>query len=358
MSTSALDEEAERAAEAFSAILRTLRTQVSSELVSESCWDSVHEWGRGVPLDAAAMFGFEFHLSDPDPFAEPFITLRPGSLAARHYCDTAVARDPDCPQAAIVEYLESGGNEMDGRPDRARLVFLEFDRDQLPPNEQPVPGIFMKASCAAPVEGVARLVARAAGREASARALANFQGVVDAFEGGPDDVVQIGVMASRSLRALRVASQPLLPVVVPGILERVRWPGPIGSVAECLDGHRAYLPCVRIALDVADHGVLRRLGIEIMASFAGDLWSPGCEGWKPLVAGLASDGTCLPGKADGLLAWPGRDIVFWGSSCIRLHSGFSHFKLLFDAAPGSGESLIQAKAYSAAGYWPFGRPVR
>ncbi len=340
-----IEDDAERAIEAFRAVRHTLRTHVSCRLISDSCWDLIHELTDEMPFDSVAQFGLEMHVSSSDPFAEPNVRLHPGTLLAKHCCTGKI------PQvhggAAISEYLGSGNDADVFRPTRKRFVDLEFDWDQLQSTESPIPGVFMIESFSEPVEKIAGLIARTGHREANERELAKLQRVLDAFQAAPDECFQIGFMASRRPATFRLVSQPLLPSAIPDFLERVGWPGQVGSVVETLNGLGQLPLLARAAPDITEQGVTGRLGVELMVP----RFELGCRGWEPLVAKLESEGLCLPEKAMGLLAWPKTEIVFWDSSCIRLYSGFSHFKILFDTARDGSTSAMQAKAYSVTRYF-------
>ena len=346
-----VDEEV-RAAEAFSAVLHTLRKRVSGALISESCWDSIHELTGGIPFDACAMFGLELHLSDPDPFAEPNVPLKLGTLLSKHYCGEGAARIPGCSMAAIAAYLGSGNDANAVGWGRTRYGNLGFDRSQLPPNGPPIPAVSLLVAYSEPIEKAARLAACAVRQEASERELAGLRRVHDAFRAAPDDTLAVGVYPARSPRVFHLYSQPLPPEAASGILERAGWPGPAGSVAEALGSFDLRPFETRLSLEVTEQGLSRRLGVEFAPIDRADPSRLGCRGWEPLVAKLASDGICLPGKAQGLLAWPGFELVFRGPHCIRWYSGFSHFKIVFEAA-SDGAPAIRAKAYTVTAYLPF-----
>ena len=59
-------------------------------------------------------------------------------------------------------------------------------------------------------------------------------------------------------------------------------------------------------------------------------------------------GWCLPAKAAGLLAWPGRDKLFTERGPLLVHRGINHAKVSI----ADGET--SAKAYVGAGCWPIG----
>ena len=240
----------QRAAEAFEIVLQTLRKRVSGELVAESCWNSLQELTSGVPLDPGALFGLELHLRNPEPFAEPNISLRPGALLTRYFGGEEAARTPAWLKNVISACLGSG----DCAGGAAMFMDLEFDRDQLPPARPSLPGVFMPASCAEATEAAARLFALTGDREATEQELANVQRVFDAFQAAPDEQVSIGVMASRSPRAFALVSQLLSPAAVPAILERLGWCGPVGQVVETLDGLDADRYRFRVGLNATAQG--------------------------------------------------------------------------------------------------------
>ena len=212
----------------------------------------------------------------------------------------------------------------------------------------------MKARNVTPVEDVVRRLSAATGRPLPMGAIARLQDVTDAFEGGTESSVQIGIMGSRNINALRIASQAIQTHAVAGVLGRIGWPGPVQSVGRIISEYHPHIARVRVAVDVSRNGVLGRLGLELLATPKSDLWFPGCRAWTPLIRKLSQDGYCLPRKARGLLAWPGRNTLFTSACTYRIHAGFSHFKLLFSPQADRREMQITAKAYGASGYFPLG----
>ena len=54
---------------------------------------------------------------------------------------------------------------------------------------------------------------------------------------------------------------------------------------------------------------------------------------------------------DGLLAWPGRELVFRGQDTFDMLTGITHIKVSFEEREGA--AAVEAKAYPAASYLPF-----
>ena len=134
-------------------------------------------------------------------------------------------------------------------------------------------------------------------------------------------------------------------------LEELGWTGPAGEVAAFLGAVRWVFRSLRLAIGVDARGVSPRIGLELFQGEPGSLSQPGAGGWPPFLAALCEDGLCLPGKMDGLLAWPGRELVFRGRDTFGVLMGIGHVKVSFEERKGG--AAIMAKAYPAAGYLPF-----
>ena len=134
-------------------------------------------------------------------------------------------------------------------------------------------------------------------------------------------------------------------------LEGLGWTGPAGEVAAFLTRFGGLFRSLRLAIGVTAGGVSPRIGLELFQGEPGSLSEPGAGGWPPFLAALCEDGLCLPGKMDGLLAWPGRELVFGGGDTFGVLTGIAHVKVSFEARDGA--AAIEAKAYPAAGYLPF-----
>lgn len=79
--------------------------------------------------------------------------------------------------------------------------------------------------------------------------------------------------------------------------------------------------------------------------FAGADSDPGVGESAPCLAWLWADGLCLPEKMEGLLAWPGQELVLCGRHTFGLLTGLAHGEVFIENTPRG--TRREAKAYPA-----------
>ena len=65
--------EVDATSNAFAGFLGVLQRTIPDSLINAANWDPIVRWSRGLPVDPGILVGLELHLSDLEPFAEPFV---------------------------------------------------------------------------------------------------------------------------------------------------------------------------------------------------------------------------------------------------------------------------------------------
>ena len=294
------------------------------------------------------LFGFEFALDRQAPTADFCVVPERGSGLAAHYIRAGEAAPADSAWAALGRFLaQDAGDPTSFLASRDGGVILEYDVPEELPDEPSPPGIF--------------LVSRTAGEggpptlhDDPTRTVTGLWTAVDwrpcreelrevgrLYEALPDTgcVVQAGVLPGRPERALRFVIHRVDAEEIPGLLDRLRWPGSIGAVRSVLAHASDVAARVALSIDVAGRGVSRRLGLELFRPVK--LFQREHGGWLPMIDRLLDRAWCVPAKAEGLRAWPRYERLFGRSGIYLVHQAINHFKVVVE--PGR----IGAKAYAA-----------
>jgi len=339
---------------AFGAILDALSRVISPALIDDAGWANLRDAVRDLPVDPGTGFGFELRLGDTAARTDFYIALPRGSSLGDHYVRLGECAPPGSPSAVLGNCLASIETEAPW----SDILCVEFDAASDSPGAPP--GLFVRirsdlaengAAGAPDALTVAEWLASAVGWQVAVgegRALRRAFDAVDAAGGSVDC---LGIMPGRGERAFKINSRAMKPDRMLQVLERLRWNGPAGELAAFLARFGGLFHSLRLAIGVTADGVLPRIGLELFQGEPGSLSQPGAGGWPPFLAGLREDGLCLPRKMDGLLAWPGRELVFCGRDTFGVLTGIAHVKVSFEER--EGEAAIEAKAYPAAGYLPF-----
>ena len=344
----------EDTASAFGAILDALARVISPALIDDAGWASVRDAVADLPVDPGSGFGFELRLGDAAARTDFYIALPRGSSLGDHYVRLGECAPPGSPAAVLGNRLAAIETEAPW----SDLLGVEFDAACGPPGARP--GLFARigsdlaengAAGAPDALTVAEWLASAVGWRVAAAEGRALGRVFDAVNAAGGSVDCLGIMPGRGERAFKVNSRAMDPDRMLQVLERLRWKGPAGELAAFLARFEGLFHSLRLALGVTAGGVLPRIGLELFQGEPGSLSQPGAGRWPPFLAGLCEDGLCLPQKLDGLLAWPGRELVFCGRDTFGVLTGIAHMKVSFEER--EGEAAIEAKAYPAAGYLPF-----
>jgi len=345
---------AEDAASAFGAVLEALSRTMSPALIDDAGWIPLREAMAGLPVGPSTGFGFELRLGEPAAGADVYVALPRKGTLADHFIRRGAGAAPGSAAAGLRTRLAA----IDTGAPWSEMLGLEYD--VVSGSRGARPGLFVRirsdfaeagAAGFPPAASVAEWLAGALGRR-----LAGGEGralglAFDGFAAAGAKVADVGIIPDRPSREFKVVSRPLEPARVLPLLARLRWPGPAREVAAFLSAFAGSFRTLRLAVGVAAGGVSPRIGLELFQGAPGSLSHPAAREWEPLLAGLREDGLCLPGKVEGLLAWPRREFVYCGRDAFGISTDIHHVKVSFEE--GQGGVALEAKAYPAAAYLPF-----
>ena len=302
-------------------------------------------------------FGFEFALCNEAADADFCVISAPGSSLAAHYVRAGAAAPTGSAASALGACL--AGNARDPASflaSRGGSIILEYDVPAHCREAPPPPGIFFAPGDASvdaarkllddPADTVAALWA-AAGLRAEPAELREVERAYEVFSDAAL-VVQAGVLPGRPQRAVRLVVHRIDTAGLPGLLDRLRWPGSAAaalSVTAATDDLTS--PGAVLSLDVSANGVSPRLGLELFRPV--QPFSIDRTGWRPLIERLTDRRWCVPAKAEGLRAWPRAEWVLGPHGAWRVYQYINHIKAIVD------HGRIAAKAYVAMIVRRFGK---
>lgn len=345
---------AEDAASAFNAVLDALSRVIPPVLIDDAGWSRLRDAVAGLPVGPSNGFGFELRLGEPAAGADFYVVLpRRGALA-----DHLIRRGEGAAPGSAAAGLRSHLAAIDTGAPWSEILGLEYDVMSSPRVVRPGLFVRMRSDIAQTgadgfptAQTVAEWLAGAVGWRLSEGERHALGLVFDGFAAAGGKVADVGIIPDRPVRALKVVSRPLEPTHVLPVLSRLRWPGPAGEVAAFLSAFAGLFRTLRLAVGVAAEGVLPRIGLELFQGEPGSFGHPASGEWGPFLARLCEDGLCLPGKSEGLLALPGRELVFRRRDAFGILTAVHHIKVSFEEREGG--VALDAKAYPAAAYLPF-----
>ena len=319
-------------------------------LLSGGGWERLRALAGRLPLGVIdQQFGFEFALGREAAEADFCVFPGRGSALAAHYIREGEAAPPGSAAAALGACLVRNADDPASFLSRKEgAVVLEYDVPDVLPEEAAPPGIFFVPGTTSedaarklhddPADTVAALWA-AAGWRADDAELREVERVCEALSGA-SYVAQAGVMPGRRPRAVRLVVHRVDAAELPGLLERLRWPGsPDAAISVMAQTSDLTRPGAVLSLDVAGGGVSPRLGLELFRPV--EWFRIDRAGWRLLIDRLADEAWCVPAKAEGLRAWPRAERLIGPGGVYRVHRTINHVKVV--VAPGR----IAAKAYAA-----------
>ena len=348
----------------FADVLRELRPLIPSSLLDGEGWRRLLERVAELPAAAAAFFGFELRLGDPDPSADVCVPLT-WDLAAAASLEYPVARRfirearsgaPFRPsRAALARCISQFGREDSVLASWAQGVLLEYDVAALPAGSRSTPGIFFALRKERGASGrdvqdtarreIARTLADACGRSADSAEQREVERAFDALPSGAR-IHQAGAMPDRARRAIRLIAHGIDENEAPAFLARLRWPGPVAAASDALVGLRAVSSKVALSFDITAQGPGPRLGLEVYAKGGGGFQSTTQGDWQPCVARLVEKDWCTASKARGLLEWPALQKVYAHKAIFLAHQGINHVKVTV-----AGDA-VEAKGYVGMTFVP------
>ena len=326
-----------------------MRRMFPPALLSGGGWERLRALAGRLPLGVIdQQFGFEFALGREAAAADFCVFPVRGSALAAHYVREGEAAPSGSAAAALGACLaRDAGDPASFLARKAGAVVLEYDVPDVLPEAPAAPGIFFVPGTTSedaarqlhddPADTVAALRA-AAGWRADAAELRQVERVCEALSGA-GYVAQAGVMPGRR-RAVRLVVHRIDTAELPGLLERLRWPGSPDAAMSVMAATRDLTrPGAVLSLDVAACGVAPRLGLELFRPV--EWFRIDRAGWRPLIDRLADRAWCVPAKAEGLRAWPRAGRLIGPGGVYRVHQTINHIKVVV------AHGRIAAKAYAA-----------
>lgn len=347
-------------------LLEDLRILFPPALLGSFGWDRLRPLTNRLPVCAAeSRFGFEFHLSDPDPDADFFVISAPGTPLAEYFLRLSEKAAAGLVGPNFAAFL----GEQVNRPDSflvrtGKGLILEYDLAGSPPGQFGAPGVFIVSGGKVepdPLElhedpaGLVATLRSAAGWRPVATESCLVKRTCAALADSGVFVSHAGVMPSRAGRFIRLVALGADPSRVTAGLEAIQWPGDPRRAEAILAAFKGLVSrhC-GLGISVTPEGVLPRLDLELTRIRAPG--SPTREsfrldrpGWKLPIDRLVERGWCLPAKADGLRQWPNLEMFFGRDGLYQVRQIINHFKVVVD------RDSVFAKAYAGMDVRRMGR---
>lgn len=348
----------------FADVLGELRPLFPASLLDGEGSARLLERAAELPAAAAAFFGFEFRLGDPDPSADVCVPVASGIGAgaaleapvARHFMQAAGDRASLRPsRAALARCIGKLGRADSTLARWADAALLEYDVAAPGAVDRGTPGIYFRLRREPGSSGhdvhasarsdIARALADASGWTAD---LAEQREVERAFDALPRGarIAQAGAMPDRPGRAIRLLVRDIDETAAPDFLARLRWPGRIASASAILTDLLEVFSRFALSFDATARGVGPRLGLEVYAGRGANWQETKRSDWQPCVARLVARNWCIASKAQGLLAWPGHQKMYFDNAVFLSHQGINHVKVTV-----AGDA-VEAKGYVGMSFVP------
>ena len=292
---------------------------------------------------------YEFRLTDATPAADIGFFLN-SSEARDYYVARGRKAESTSPAAALGRFLErldtSGPAADPALADAFDTATIEYDivaERSLDRRREPGIFLWLRSEFVRNPDEIIDIIATAVGWNDYREIARTAERVWCALPENLGWERQIAALPGREPKAARLVAREMEAAAVPGMLEAVGWPGSIAKVVDALARLRGLTLAFKPALDIFADRVSPRLGLLVISPEdreTGGCWlSTGRTDWRPIVERMEARGLCLPGKARGLLEWPGRAQLFTRDGIATLYKGINHLKLVF-----SGDK-VEAKAY-------------
>ncbi len=295
----------------FEQMVDLVRPKVGQTLVSNENLEHIRHVACHLPTKIAHYFGFETKLSSDQVRSDFAFNLSNDGLDWMSRSDS--------PWPRIRQFCTLWGESGEPPYSDGTAVWLEFDvsgglREELEPSlffalRDPQPYI-------RPVSDQRNrslawichsLIPTAWGRLVSPSLEQNLSHALELCPEGVD-FLQIGLMLSRNIQALRLCLFKIMPQEVVPFLHSVGWRGKESRLAPVLERYSPFVDSFCLHLDIGE-SIFPTLGVETLYDGKKDPWDhqpPRETRWKLLFDRLVDDGLCLPSKRDALLNWPSR----------------------------------------------------
>ncbi|MCY3634699.1 MAG: hypothetical protein OXH23_03720 [bacterium] len=331
-------------------LLEEFRSLFPPALIDGSGWEKMEALTTRLPAYTAdSRFGFEFDLANAKPTADFCALVPPGSVLAAFYENCTEGASSGLAGPGFGGFLaQQRENPQSFLARTGAVVILEYDLAGSPPGQHGPPGVFITNRNVLegnsvpihdePVDLVAALKS-AAGWDRDAVDQGQMKWVWAAVKGS-GRVKHAAVMPGRSPQAIRLIVHTLDHGDIAGMLERLQWNGdPLLAASALADLAGLVRPQTGLSIDVTAQGVSPRIGLELFRPVERLRTDP--AGWKALADRLVENEWCLPAKANGLVDWPGVEMVFGENGLYKVVQTISHIKLVID------QSKISTKGYGA-----------
>jgi len=295
----------------FEQMVDLVRPHTPPTLVESENFEQIRRVASSLPTRVAAYLGFETKLFSDQAHADFAFNLSNDGL-------DWIART-DSPWPRVKQFCTLWGESGEPPYSDGNAVWLEFDvsnglREDLEPS------LFFALrdpqSCirSAPVKSnrslawiCHTLIPTTWGRLISPELQQNLLRTLAVC---PAEVgfLQIGLMLSRDIQALRLCLFKIPPPEVFPFLHNIGWRGNVEKLALVLECYLPFFDALCLHLDIGD-SIFPTLGVELFYDGAKDPQDhqpPQETRWKLFFDRLVADGLCLPSKADALLNWPSR----------------------------------------------------
>lgn len=341
-----MNEPSSFAYDSLGSLLEEFRSLFPAALIDDSGWERVEALTTRLPAYTAdSRFGFEFDLGNTIAAADFCAMVPPGSRLAAFYEESAFGLAGPGFGAFLVQQREDRQSFL---ARTGATIILEYDLAGSPPGQHGPPGVFV-TNRDTPEGPAIHIHNEPAGLIAALESAAGWErGAIDRVQmyrvwaavAATGKVKHAAVMPGRASRAVRLIIPGVGHGDIAGVLERLQWTGDPRLVASALaDLAGLVSPLAGISIDVAPLGVSPRLGLELTCPVEQPGTSP--VQWKALTNRLADNQWCLPAKADGLIAWPGIEMVFGEGGLYKVVQTINHIKLVID------HGTVGVKGYGA-----------
>ena len=332
-------------------LLEELRSLFPTTLLDATGWEKLQALARRLPsYFSDSRFGFEFDLSAPEPVADFFVRASPGTRLGEFYQLQSERAACDLVSDSFGPFSrEQTSDPQSFLARRSSGIILEYDLAGSPPGQHGAPRIFISPR-GTPEQAnfVGRLdldelvatLYSAAGRERDPAEIRRMEQVWEALEGA-GLFIHYGILPGRARAPFRFVTGGVDSARVPGVLERLQWPGDLALVRSVLSQVSGLVtPRAGISIDVSAQGVSPRIGLELFRSAEWFLYRLDRAGWKSLIDVLEGMGWCRPDKAAGLVQLPRLETFFGLDGVYQVRHYINHVKLVID------RDDVSTKAYS------------
>ncbi len=343
-------------------VLTALAPQIPKSLLSGNGMTRLVKRVGDLPGAVATTCGFELRLGDIDPAADFALSVLPGAIS-QYYIEAATSgNNPQACDVWLSRFLT--GQTRDRWVNSVVLAYDIIACTETCPRD---PIVYLKAHpdpvslgfAANDVEQIADTLDSIAQWERSEPLRLVLNRVAHKLPAGARIVITAAITPARQLKhkVARLAIWGISLTQLESFLSEIHWCGDIRNVVQNITELNDVANKFLLVLDVTPNGVAPQLGFEMFSSTytgssAVDLllsWEATTSAdWRAFIRRLVDINLCRLEKAEGLLTWPGCQVLFGEKDVLRLYVGINHVKISF----GKGNTP-EAKAYVGIKLIPF-----